>query len=146
MKHLLKLQLIIIFLFLSLGSVKAQKESLWQTYFPTNPSQEKWKEIATHKGMTEVLNLKEIFLEKIPTSELFEIYLQYPLLLDIWAFNNLQTGFISVKENFNGLQELLKRNDLKEIAIDKYSKSLSRKDTFEIHFIQLLLSQEEIIS
>lgn len=90
MKNLFKSKIIIIILlFINIGTVKVQKENLWQTYFPTNPSQVKWKEISTHKEMTEVLNINETSLNIIPTSELLEIYLQYPLLLDIWAFNNL---------------------------------------------------------
>ena len=93
MKIYLKIQLIAILLLISIGAVNAQKETLWQTYFPTNPSQKKWKEISTHKEMTQVLQLDKALLKEVTTYELFEIYLQYPLLLDVCAFNDLQTGF-----------------------------------------------------
>ncbi len=140
MKSFLKINIIISLLFfVNIVTVNAQRESMWQDYFPTNPSQEKWKEILTHKEMTEVLNLEEKIIIKLSTSELLEIYLQYPLLLDIWAYNNLQIGFDAVKNNFNGLHELLNRKDLKKEAINKYSKVLAKQDTFEIYFTQLII-------
>jgi hypothetical protein len=45
---------------------------------------------------------------------LVETVLDYPLLGNMWAFDSLKAGFDSVLSYFNGLQELVNREDAVE--------------------------------
>ena len=90
--------------------------------------------------------------------ELLDVCLEYPMLGDILAFNNVQDGIEGVKNNFNGIYELLLRTNCSQVLIDRYvntspkdfqeSWSLFKKGdySFKIMVLELLIAQPEITS
>jgi len=79
--------------------------------WPLKPGMPEWKELKTHKEMLEVLQIPNEILIKMDTKDLAHTCLNYPLFSDIWAFNNLQYGMDRAISGFNGLQELIERDD-----------------------------------
>jgi hypothetical protein len=75
----------------------------------------------------------------------------------MFAFNQLQMGFESVARNFNGLQELLKREDAGETLLKKYKEmnpnafdqnwSLLEKGKYaaKFYFLEILIAQESVL-
>lgn len=86
------------------------------------PGMLEWKELTTHKQMLEVLQIPKESLKNMTTVELVYTCLNYPLFPDIWAYNSLQKGMEYVISDFNGLQEILKREDSGATLFTIYKK------------------------
>lgn len=122
------------------------------------PGMLEWEELTTHDQMLKALKIPSETLEKMTTKDLALTCLNYPLLPDMWAFNSRQDGIELVIAGFNGLQELLKRNDsgkelyaiYRSMDPNKFSASWStlQKGKFAAEFakIEMLMAQEAILS
>lgn len=91
--------------------------------YPIKPGMEEWKNFKSHQEMANACQIPDDLLSKIPTEELAEICLNYPLFFTMKAFNNLQEGFDQVSTEFNGFQELFKRADSGTILLEIYKNS-----------------------
>ncbi len=141
---------IILFALISLNG-NAQNNLMYN--FPDN-----WREGKNPAERKQSLQIPESILQNISTIHLLESCLDYPYLSDIYFFENFQTGFNNVLEDFNGLRELLKREEVEKIILNKYyfieanpnsfdSYTLVEKGQYcsKIHFIELLISQDNIL-
>jgi len=54
------------------------------------------------------------------TRDLLKVCLDYPLLPDILAFNNIKDGFAKFENDFNGFRELLRRDDAPDELLKRY--------------------------
>lgn len=125
--------------------------------FPITPKSEIWRTFTTHQQMVNVCIIPMDTLKKMSTKNLIDCYLNYPLLFDVFAFNNIQQGFNSLHANFNGLQELFIREDAAIELINYYTKfepsTAQQKSTliekgeysYQISAFELLLAQNEVI-
>ncbi len=59
--------------------------------------------------------------------------LDYPLLLDALAFNNVQEGFELVASRFNGLTELIRRPDAGAALLNRYGAMDGRWSEGRLH-------------
>ena len=81
--------------------------------YPIKAGTEYWKSLSVQERH-ERLQLSDKLLNSMRTEDLIEVCLEYPFALDFFAFDDFQTGFMSLYNEFNGLRELLSRNDLAE--------------------------------
>jgi hypothetical protein len=122
--------------------------------FPNN-----WREKENPAERKEALQIPENILHEIPTTQLLDICVVYPYLIDILFFSNFQDGFEKLVDEFNGLKELLHRNDAKYVVLNKYISMVANPTffndytssqkggySFKLFFIEILLSQREILS
>lgn len=129
--------------------------------FPVKPGMKEWSTFKTHNEMTHACQIPGDMLRTMSTEGLLETYMNYPLFIDIIAFNSFQEGFDQIIANFNGLQELLKRDDSGEKLLGMYRKmapesvirngkdmtALQRANfTFGFMRIEMLLAQETVFS
>lgn len=82
----------------------------------------------------------------------------YPLILDIMAFDNILAGLEAYTTNFNGFRELIKRSDAAKVLVQKYrekdplavEKDWSSFESFlyakRISMMELFLCNKEILS
>ena len=126
--------------------------------YPIEAGTEEWKSLSVQERH-ERLQLSDKFLNSMRTEDLIEVCLEYPFALDFFAFDDFQTGFMSLYNEFNGLRELLSRNDLAEpflLYLDvNWQKAdlMKSKEPLEIGAYTLLsivfkymLAQEEVIN
>ena len=125
--------------------------------FPVNPYTPEWKSLKTQDEKLKVLQIPDNILKKMNTSDLLKTCLNYPMLMDMWAFNTLQYGFEKVKKGFNGLQELFNRPDacieLQKIYCDIHPESIENKLStpeegkiiFPLAELEVMLSQDDIL-
>jgi len=125
--------------------------------FPVKPGTEEWKTFQTHNEMLKACQIPERILNNMSTAALVETVLNYPLLLDMMAYNNIQYGFDQVASRFNGLQELLNREDTGTELIARYHTmdpvaieddwTDVEKGLYSFHFrnIEVTLAQEPIL-
>lgn len=93
--------------------------------YPTLPGTQEWSSLDNHQAKLDACQIPEDVLQSISTSKLIQLCLDYPLLMDIYAFNQISDGFNAFYSSFNGIQELVKRTD----AIEELSASYRSKMT-----------------
>lgn len=132
---------------------------LGQTWdYPIRPGTEEWKALKNNQEKVLVCQIPQEILNAVSTNELLELCIKYPLLNDIYAFNDTSEGLNKLIKDFNGIRELLSRKDIDELLLNKYSKQLdnelildSKDSNFDkgeyivlISTLELLLSIDEI--
>lgn len=84
--------------------------------YPVLPGTDEWNAMDSHADQLKACQIPEDILSRLTTRALLETVLDYPLMVDMHSYSNMEQGFLSVKSQFNGLQELVSRSDAKEIA------------------------------
>lgn len=133
--------------------------SYGQSYqFPVRPGDENWKQFQTPNEMYESCQIPSHILSKMSTQDLVETCINYPLINTLYAYNDLQKGFLSIKMRFNGFEELVKRQDSGNELMKFYDKmnpegfdknwSIEKigKFTLEFTYVETLLAQRDIQS
>ena len=85
----------------------AQEKTAWD--YPIKPKTEEWEKLENNKAKVEVCQMPESVLQDISTNDLMTLCLQYPLLYDVFAFNNVNDGLRKLFSDFNGIREFSKR-------------------------------------
>lgn len=97
-----------------------------------------WERFDTHEQKLAACEIPDSILSRIPTEELVEVCMEYPLLFDAFAFDTPLKGLKIVISRFNGFQELMKRSN-NCTYIFNYLKA---KDIRHIDFAELSLEEE----
>jgi len=128
--------------------------------FPIRPGTEEWAKFETVEEMYAATQIPEEILANMSTVDLLNTCLDYPLIVNIIAFDTLQTGFDTLVYNFNGLRELLTRKDATAALLAQYQatdykevveqSSLTEEQNgdflFQSMFREMLLAQDDIIA
>jgi len=131
----------------------AQVSRVWD--YPIHYGTPEWEKLTTFSERLKAYNVPNDLLQCMTTEDLVKTCLTYPEWLLISGFNNFQTGYNAIKSVFNGFEELEKRPDsfkelfkiYKEMNPEEITRSSNKgKFTFEFTFIELLLSQNSILS
>lgn len=89
--------------------------------YPIKPGSEEWKQLQSHLHKVFSCLIPNVLLPSLSTAELTAICLQYPLLFNILAFNDINQGFDTAIEEFNGLKELFNRADVSTELLKWYN-------------------------
>jgi hypothetical protein len=123
-----------------------QKELPWD--YPVKPGTDEWKKFESVEKMLASCAIPDTVLSSLSTEDLTDICLNYPLLYDIFAFNNRNDGFNKILSDFNGIRELYKRKKSADALLKRYENLLCwldfKKDEFSpvltVSILELLLS------
>jgi hypothetical protein len=161
-----KLLLFIFTITLLCFAVKAQNYQPFRQYelleyhgyqFTIIPGTEAWKSLDINENKHTLLQIPEDTLSIISTQRLIETCLYYPMMIDVFAFDNLMQGFDAIRKNFNGFNELFQRQD---VTIHLLSYYQSRPPAFITQFeesvdkgrysldfvrLELMIAQTEVI-
>lgn len=125
--------------------------------YPIKFGTEEYKALKTYKEIVNNFQIPENVIEQMTTDELLESYIFYPLLLNAFAFSNLESGLKKVSERFNAYNELQNRNDLSEKVLKRlleidFSKSYKKdsinmkdKETFRYSLFEVYVSQNNFL-
>jgi hypothetical protein len=156
MDKIKKFCVVITFLALSVISFAQQSSGVYE--YPVKPGSDQWKTFTTHTEMINSCQIPNTILQKMSTGDLVETCLNYPLYMDMFAYNQLQNGFDVVTAHFNGLQVFLNREDAGTVLLEKYKKmdpeafdqnlSLIKKGEYaaKFYYVEILIAQETILS
>ena len=98
--------------------------SITEAYqYPVVPGMEEWKKINSLQEKAEACQIPEDILGSMTTEALVETVVNYPLFINVFAYDNKKMGLEHVKGYFNGLQELYERDD----AIEKMEIYIGEK-------------------
>ncbi|NJO00384.1 MAG: hypothetical protein HC880_00710 [Bacteroidia bacterium] len=148
----------LIFLALLLKVIPGFSQDYGNVYeFPIKPGTEAWKEFKTGQEMKDACQIPAHILKTMSTEALVNTYLNYPLLSTIYAYNSIQIGFEKITQDFNGLQELLRRNDAlgstlkiyKQIDANVIDKTWTAEQkggfSFKFSYLEILMAQPELL-
>ena len=99
----------------------AQSKIVWD--YTLKPGTQEWKLLKSNQEKVDVCQIPTHLLTELETKELLDICLNYPLLPDIFAFNNVEDGFIKFEKDFNGFRELITRNDAMNELLILYAQT-----------------------
>jgi hypothetical protein len=91
--------------------------------YPVEPGMEEWKKLNSLQEKAEACQIPVDILGSMTTEALIETVVNYPLFINVFAYDNKKTGLEHVKGYFNGLQELYQRDD----AIEKMENYIGEK-------------------
>jgi hypothetical protein len=107
-------------LYVSYG-VKAQ-DSVIPWSFKVKPGMAEWKNYKTNSERIAACQIPDNILVSLSTEDLLELCLQYPLRIDILAYDNILEGLDRYSRTFNGFQEFINRDDAADVLLKKYKK------------------------
>ena len=81
--------------------------------YPLKAGTDEWRNLNVQQRV-ERLQLSDNLLGSMRTEDLIEVCLEYPFVINLFAYNDFQTGFKALYNDFNGFRELLSRDDLAE--------------------------------
>lgn len=123
-------------------------ETNYAKYYSELIESNEWKQVfKTRTERVEAAQIPEEVLKKMNTDELIEAVIKYPLLCELYAYNEFRTGFEQVYDSYNGIRELLNRDDAGNKLINFYnslndSRYIS-EDRTDIMNLQIILAQPE---
>lgn len=85
--------------------------------YPVLPGSSIWP-YSNHQDMIDVCQIPSERLEYMSTCELLETVMLYPLLSDVYAYDDISEGIDIVRNTFNGFDELCRRSDRRECMIE----------------------------
>jgi len=89
--------------------------------YPINSDSSEWAQYETHDEMLAACTVPDEMLVEMSTEDLINIVLKYPLLCDIFAYDSYKEGLFELAVNFNGLRELLNRENGAELLLERYA-------------------------
>jgi hypothetical protein len=88
--------------------------------YPVKPGTPEWAEFHSHDEMLTACQIPDDILNSLSTECLTKICLQYPLIIDMFAFNYMKDGFNKFYNNFNGIRELYNREEVLDELLKHY--------------------------
>lgn len=123
--------------------------------YSLKPGMEEWGQL-NHGERVLASQIPEEELAQMSTDELVTAVLDYPCFIDMIFYDTYQEGFEAVRDNFNGLQELLSRKDSGEYLLEIYKNvnlcqvlSIDNEDekfdeSLDLLYLETILAQPEI--
>lgn len=115
-----------------------------------------WKTLTTHDEMVAACQIADDEIQEMTTDMLVSAYLNYPLLGDMYAYNTIETGFAALRKQCNALDELLTREDIGEVLLNRYenvelydlnsSNRVSYNAFIAPSALEILAAQPEIVN
>ena len=91
--------------------------------YPVTPYDEEWSMFTSKEEMIEACQIPENILYRMSTEALLETVLNYPFIIEYFAYNNYSDAAEKFIRTFNGFKELYSRNDLTEVLLSFYANS-----------------------
>lgn len=123
--------------------------------FPIDTDSNQWKNMTSHVEMIRACNVPDDVLCQSSTEELLNLVLDYPILCDVFAYNDNLEGVCALARQFNAFGELLTRKDVAAVVLNKYlaqdilDTTVAEKGfdmVSETVVLETILAQKDIVS
>ena len=151
--------ILVMSMFMLFCSCKQQPSGYSDAYtYPTTPGGQEWSKFTSHDEMVAALQIPTTVLSNMSTAGLVESVLNYPMFMDVSAYNSPQQGIDRLYSQYKGLQVLFERSDAGIELLKKYQTmdpaaigndwTAVQKGAYSFSFwnIELLLAQYQILS
>lgn len=111
---------------------------------------DRWKQLSRTER-ADACQVDKETLKNMSTDDLIRVVISYPFFADIYAFDNIETGYDFVLAECNALQELVTRKDrigcllraYEELSKESTKENGSSNAKIELIFIEQLLKQKD---
>lgn len=102
-----------------------EKYSDWyddgEVKYAVNVFSKEWKELQTYDEQLKACQIPEELLRQLSTRELLKLVEEYPFLAaTMYCYGSKLKALDELKSEFNGMRELLQREDCLEMVIEEY--------------------------
>lgn len=97
-------------------------------HYPITPEMDEWKSFQSLDEMIEACQIPDEILSQLSTDKLIDVVLDYPLAVNLFAYDTPEEGIRHLLSYFNGLQELARRSNAAE-RMDARLKLLVQEKT-----------------
>lgn len=124
---------------------------------PFMDGDESWTQQRTVMDRIGALQIPVVAIESITTEDLLDACLEFPYLIDLIFYEVNNGGFDKVMMEFNGFPELLKRDNIVEVALGRYAelpermgrlqnekRSEKAKLSLQYAMLEYIMSKEEV--
>ena len=112
----------ILFFSIQLGYCKSGTTIKMAYSAPFKQGDDIWNQFKTAKERILALQIPDSVITQIPTEQLLELCLAFPYITDMYAFDDSQKGVEYLISEYNGFGEFLKRDNVIDALLKKYSK------------------------
>lgn len=113
-----------------------------------------WPSYDNHIDMVNAAQIPTHILNQMSTEDLVEAFLLYPLRYDLIVWNSYRQGFDAVKSQFNGLEELVNREDgaqkllekMQSIPVVMSTANIDHEQYMRPLYLDVLLAQPEFMN
>ncbi len=113
-----------------------------------------WGEYENHIINVQRAQIPDYLLNQMTTEQLVNAVLHYPYLIDMMCFDKYSDGFQTVATNFNGLAELISREDgaqellerMQETSVQTQARAVNRDALIQEMYLDTLLAQPEFLN
>lgn len=114
--------------------------------YSITPNDQEWKELSSKQEMLDATRIPSDVLEKMTTEEVVNAVLDYPLVINIYAYDTYEAGLKALAKDSDAFKELLNRPDggnelLKKLQVNK---TLSSESSLEDLTVSVLLTDTTI--
>lgn len=88
--------------------------------YPVRPGTPEWAALSDHEAMVRACEIPEDILSIMSTEALVQSVLAYPLISDMFAYDDWSQGLEIVASHFNGLENLGNRQDNASCVVRRY--------------------------
>lgn len=96
------------------------KKSQGAYQYPVTAFDDDWEKYYSTAEKYAACQIPEEILSGLSTQELLELVIDFPLLINIYAYDSCEEGIREVAKYFNGMNELLKRYDCLDTVLEFY--------------------------
>lgn len=104
-----------------------EKKSDNDFYYKITPEDSEWRDFKTTEEMYKACQIDTEILENMSTEELVKAVVDYPLMINVYAYDSMEQGVEALRRHFDGINELLERNDKIE-GLCAYLEKVSDKE------------------
>ncbi|MBM2814982.1 MAG: hypothetical protein HW421_1744 [Ignavibacteria bacterium] len=113
--------------------------------YPMRPGNSKWKEQKTYVGKVKLCNIPDSILNRMPSLDLIESVFEFPFIQNLILYDDCIDGINRMKDIFNGLDDMLKRNDLPFLLYQYYLQDSTKLNYTREIILEIILSHPDIL-
>lgn len=113
--------------------------------YPVLPGTQEWIGLGNHLARVKACQIPEDVLSEMDTQALIQTILNYPFIHNMYLYNDLQTGYKILRDNFNGLQELESREDSLESLNNFLQNSPPYSKKIDAENLYMFLSDSAVL-
>ena len=143
MKKIIILLLFAFFACIGSGGVEAKSKEKFE--YQVNTSSEEWSQFNTKDEMVDAVRIPHKILKAMTTEELIIAVFEYPLIINILAYNEDEIALKEFEKECDAFKELIKREDAAPV-LEFYIINLTEEQQLEKMVSKVLLNSKKIFN
>jgi uncharacterized protein YxeA len=114
--------------------------------YKVTPGDKEWAEFTSTEQMLDATQIPSDVLNQMTTEELVDAVLDFPLIINIYAYDSYEDGLKALAKDSDAFNEILKRPDAGEKLLNKLtaSQTMKSEDSLQQLTLSVLLTENTI--